>query len=99
MSAHAKAAGCPPQEQLERLLDDCLETIEDSTVARHVETCAECQARLERLLAGGLSTPSPAQSLCENPSPQPPPRSGEGEKRLAPPLRFGEGAGGRGSGG
>src|SRR5262249_7758967 len=32
----------------------------------------------------------------KNPSPQPPPRSGEGEKSLAPPLRFGEGAGGRG---
>ncbi|MFO0805949.1 MAG: beta-ketoacyl synthase N-terminal-like domain-containing protein [Gemmataceae bacterium] len=38
----------------------------------------------------------------KNPSPQPPPRSGEGEKEvqpdvvLAPPLRFGEGAGGWG---
>src|SRR5262249_10539755 len=32
-----------------------------------------------------------------NPSPRPPPRSGEGEKdQSAPPLRFGEGAGGRG---
>src|SRR2546428_10672596 len=34
-----------------------------------------------------------------NPSPPPPPRSGEGEQNgLAPPLRFGEGVGGRGCG-
>src|SRR6266545_926972 len=37
----------------------------------------------------------------ENPSPQPPPRNGEGEKKrcvwLAPPLLAGEGVGGRGS--
>src|SRR5262249_35583752 len=34
-----------------------------------------------------------------NPSPRPPPRSGEGEEAcLAPPLRFGEGVGGRGWG-
>jgi anti-sigma factor RsiW len=43
-------AHCPPAEQLERLLDDRLETIEDSTLAQHVESCQECQARLERLL-------------------------------------------------
>ena len=41
---------CPPVEQLERLLDDRLEAIEDAALARHVESCAECQARLERLL-------------------------------------------------
>ncbi len=45
MTAH-----CPPEEQLERLLDDRLETAEDSALGRHVESCAECQARLERLL-------------------------------------------------
>src|SRR5262249_48722248 len=39
-----------------------------------------------------------AEDLWENPSPRPPPRSGEGEPEcLAPPLRFGEGVGGRGS--
>ncbi len=36
---------CPPEEQLERLLDDRLEKIEDAALARHVESCAECQAR------------------------------------------------------
>jgi hypothetical protein len=35
---------------LERLLDDRLETIEDSALARHVGICTECQDRLERLL-------------------------------------------------
>ncbi|HYT93154.1 MAG TPA: hypothetical protein VEL76_30835 [Gemmataceae bacterium] len=36
----------------------------------------------------------------KNPSPQPPPRNGEGEKKsLAPPLPVGEGVGGRGLGG
>ena len=55
MTAH-----CPPEEQLERLLDDRLETIEDAALARHVESCAECQARLERLLAGSLSSLGPA---------------------------------------
>src|SRR6266852_4963198 len=39
-----------------------------------------------------------AEKLCHNPSPRPPPRSGEGEQdSSSPPLRFGEGAGGRGS--
>ena len=51
MTAH-----CPPQEQLERLLDDCLEAAEDSALARHVESCAECQDRLERLFADSLSS-------------------------------------------
>ena len=54
MTAH-----CPPEEQLERLLDDRLEAIEDAALARHVESCAECQARLERLLAGSPLTPPP----------------------------------------
>jgi hypothetical protein len=57
MSAH-----CPPQEQLERLLDDRLETIEDAVLAPHVESCAQCQARLERLLAGSLASLGPAQT-------------------------------------
>jgi eukaryotic-like serine/threonine-protein kinase len=56
---------CPPQEQLERLLDDCLEAIEDAALARHVESCAECQDKLERLVAGSLSTPGPAQATPE----------------------------------
>ena len=60
MSAH-----CPPQEQLEQLLDDRLETIEDAALARHVENCAECQARLERLLAGSLSSLGPPQTNPE----------------------------------
>ncbi len=60
MSAH-----CPPQEQLERLLDDRLETIEDAALARHVESCAACQARLEQLLSGSLSSLGPAQSNPE----------------------------------
>src|SRR6266545_7052074 len=41
-----------------------------------------------------------AEQATRNPSPQPPPRNGEGERRrllwLAPPLRCGEGVGGRG---
>src|SRR5205085_692858 len=37
-------------------------------------------------------------SVSKNPSPRPPPRSGEGEQdKCFSPLRFGEGAGGRGS--
>ena len=40
----------PPEEHLERLLDNRLEAAEGSTVARHVGNCAACQARLERLL-------------------------------------------------
>jgi serine/threonine protein kinase len=59
------SALCPPQEQLERLVDDRLETREDAALTRHVESCAACQARLERLLAGSLSTPSPAPATPE----------------------------------
>ncbi len=55
-------AHCPPQEQLERLLDDRLETIEDSVLARHVESCTGCQSRLEGLLAGSRSPRGPAQT-------------------------------------
>ena len=57
MTAH-----CPPQEQLERLLDDHLETIEDSALARHVESCAECQDRLEQLLSDSGSSSAPLQT-------------------------------------
>ena len=60
MSAH-----CPPEEQLEQLLDDRLETIEDAALARHVESCTQCQDRLERLFAGSLSSLGPAQSNPE----------------------------------
>ena len=56
---------CPPQEHLEQLLDDRLEAIEDSALARHVESRAECQDRLERLLAGSLSCLGPAQATPE----------------------------------
>ena len=57
MSAH-----CPPQEQLEQLLDDRLEATEDAALARHVESCAECQARLEQLLSGSVSSSAPLQT-------------------------------------
>ena len=57
MSAH-----CPPQEQLERLLDDRLEASEDSVLARHVDICPECQDRLEHLLSGSVSAPAPLQT-------------------------------------
>ncbi len=65
------------------------------------------RAVLEHLRAAGCRGSSASWETC--PSPQPPPRSGEGEQsrsppcqsphfgRLAPPLRFGEGVGGRGS--
>jgi len=58
-------AHCPAEEQLERLLDDRLEAAEDAALARHVESCAECQARLERLFAGSLSSLGPAQTSSE----------------------------------
>ena len=54
------SARCPPQEQLEQLLDDRLEAAEDAALTRHVEGCAQCQDRLERLLAGSLSSVGPA---------------------------------------
>jgi serine/threonine protein kinase len=57
MSAH-----CPPQEQLEQLLDDRLETAEDSALARHVESCAECQDRLERLFGESRSSSGSVQT-------------------------------------
>jgi serine/threonine protein kinase/formylglycine-generating enzyme required for sulfatase activity len=60
MNAH-----CPPQEQLEQLLDDRLEASEDCALAKHVESCAECQERLEQLSAGSLSSPGPARTNPE----------------------------------
>jgi hypothetical protein len=47
------SAPCPPQEQLERLRDDRLETSEDAALAQHRKLCG-CQARLERRRADGL---------------------------------------------
>ena len=60
MTAH-----CPPQEHLEQLLDDRLDATEDSTLARHVESCAECQDRLEQLLSGSVSSSAPLQCNSE----------------------------------
>src|SRR6266545_4850766 len=49
-----------------------------------------------------IAVPLVAQGLSENPSPQPPPLKGEGEQdqysTSSPPLRCGEGVGGRGFG-
>jgi WD40 repeat protein len=42
---------CPPADQLERLLADQLDAATDAAVAAHVQGCAACQQRLERLLA------------------------------------------------
>ncbi len=56
---------CPPDQHLEQLLDDRLEAAEDAALTRHVESCAACQARLERLLAGSLSSLGPAQANPE----------------------------------
>ena len=56
------SAYCPPLEQLEQLLDDRLEASEDTALARHVESCPECQGRLEQLLSGSVSSSAPLQT-------------------------------------
>ena len=53
---------CPPEEHLEQLLDDRLEATEDAALARHVESCTECQDRLEQLLSGSVSSSAPLQT-------------------------------------
>jgi tetratricopeptide (TPR) repeat protein len=62
---------CPPDEQLERLLAGQPGAGEDAAVAAHVEGCAACRQRLERLLAADTESgvlalrragPSPADA-------------------------------------
>ena len=40
---------CPPADQLERLLEEQLDDASCQAVARHVDSCAVCQAALEGL--------------------------------------------------
>ena len=40
---------CPNAEQLERLLDDELDSADRMDVSRHVAECAACQRRLDAL--------------------------------------------------
>jgi len=50
---------CPSPEALRRLLDGELGAAEDAALSGHVEACAACQGRLERMVAGGGgSTPA-----------------------------------------
>jgi WD40 repeat protein len=48
---------CPPPEALRRLLDGELGVAEEAALSRHVQACAACQGRLERMVADG-STPA-----------------------------------------
>ena len=46
----ASVSGCPSAEDLERLLSEELSDTDRTAVEAHVETCADCQQRLERLV-------------------------------------------------
>jgi serine/threonine-protein kinase len=46
---------CPSSEHLDRLLAEKLSPAERSLVETHVETCAHCQAELQRLVSGTTS--------------------------------------------
>ena len=51
---------CPNAEQLERLLDDELDSADRADISRHVAECAECQRRLD-----ALTKPESSSELVE----------------------------------
>lgn len=53
----AEANRCPSPEQLERLLGEELADADRTAVEAHVDTCAPCQERLERLVAAPAPPP------------------------------------------
>jgi eukaryotic-like serine/threonine-protein kinase len=63
---------CPPDEKLSDLLTDALSAAERADLARHVEDCATCQARLADLTGtsdtkiGRLAESSPTASRAED---------------------------------
>ena len=40
---------CPTQDQLERLLNEELDSVEQASIAQHVVECRHCQLQLDRL--------------------------------------------------
>jgi WD40 repeat protein/serine/threonine protein kinase/tetratricopeptide (TPR) repeat protein len=53
---------CPSPEQLQRLLDEQLSEPEQAALSEHVDGCAACLAKLERLTAAtsGIRSPTPS---------------------------------------
>ncbi|HSQ58331.1 MAG TPA: protein kinase, partial [Gemmata sp.] len=59
----ASVSGCPSAEDLERLLSEELSDTDLTAVEAHVETCADCQQRLERLVTPTASATRPPSGL------------------------------------
>jgi eukaryotic-like serine/threonine-protein kinase len=74
--------GCPSAHDLEGLIEERLGDSECAALARHVDSCPDCQLALERLTRDTLAPPAP-------PSPAPDPSQAAFLDRLkrAPPAR------------
>ena len=66
----ASASGCPSAEDLERLLSEELSDTDRTAVEAHVETCADCQQRLERLVTPTAQLTRPPACLTTSNLPQ-----------------------------
>ena len=66
----ASVSGCPSAEDLERLLSEDLSDTDRTAVEAHVETCADCQQRLERWSRPPRNSPGRPAGLTTSNLPQ-----------------------------
>ncbi len=79
-------AACPPDHDLDRLLNDGLSDAEESVLEAHVSGCAACQSRLDRLTSG----PSPLSAgVLEFLGPEPGEAMGNESAPASPPTTAG----------
>lgn len=90
---------CPTPDNLARLLGEELAEADRTTVEAHVQTCAVCQERLERLVGGATSTNRPStvvRAAAAEPDeafmdrlrqlPLPPPQSEHATREMEPSV-------------
>src|SRR4051812_28733940 len=65
-------ANCPDPGRLRALLEGALREPEQAELSGHLDTCTNCQQKLEGLAAGGPGWTGPARQLRrENPASEP----------------------------
>src|ERR1051325_7850251 len=58
---------CPEPRKLQQLLDESLAAGEQQAIQTHLETCTQCQRKLEQLAAGGVTRNKAAESRGAEP--------------------------------
>ncbi len=87
----ADRSTCPSPRTLERLLAEQLAGQERDSVETHVEVCADCQTRLEYMVAPTRRTVAPAAEHRDESGPEPAEEFRSRLRQLAPPSSHAEG--------